>query len=227
MCVNFQTVTPQKLKEVFKAPLPEGSDWKSEIWQDYAAPIIVGDEQGRHALLGLYSMIPKKQIPAGAKRYSTMNARAETIATLRSYAKPWRDGQLCLVPMMAYFEPNYESGQAQRWRIAMADDAPFAVAGLFRSWAEPDGVTSYSFTQITINADSHPVMKRFHKPDDEKRSLVVVPPERYDDWLTCRNPELAHSFLIPCPPDMFRVQEAPKGPAKAAAKSAILNRELF
>jgi len=227
MCVNFQTVTPQKLKEVFKAPLPDASVWKAEIWQDYAAPIIVGDQQGRHALLGLYSMIPKKQIPPGAKRYSTMNARAETIATLRSYAKPWRDGQLCLVPMMGYYEPNYESGHAERWRIAMADEAPFAVAGLFRTWVEPDGVTSYSFTQITINADSHPVLKRFHKPDDEKRSLVVIPAERYDDWLTCRNPEQAHSFLTPCPPELFKVEVAPKDPPKVTPKPAMVNHELF
>jgi len=227
MCVNYQTVTPKLLSANFKAPLPEGTEWKSETWQDYAAPIIVGDEQGRHGLLGLYSMIPKKHIPPGAKRYSTMNARSETIATLRSYAKPWRDCQLCLVPMMAYYEPNYESGKAQRWRIAMADDAPFAVAGLFRSWPEQDGITAYSFTQITINADSHPVLKRFHKPEDEKRSLVVIPADRYDDWLTCRNPEHAQSFLVPFPADMYKVQEAPKAPTKAAARPAMVNSELF
>ncbi|MFI4941354.1 MAG: SOS response-associated peptidase [Burkholderiales bacterium] len=227
MCVNYQTVTPNQLKEHFNAPLAHGTEWKSDIWQDYAAPVIVGDQQGRQSLLGQYSMIPKKQIPPGAKRYSTMNARAETIATLRSYAKPWRDGQLCLVPMMAYYEPNYESGKAQRWRIAMVDDAPFAVAGLFRSWVEPEGMTSYSFTQITINADSHPVMKRFHKPGDEKRSLVVVAPERYDDWLTCRNPEQAFSFLTPCPPELFKVQEALKAPTKSTQRPVMVNSELF
>ena len=225
MCVNFQTVTPQQLKQHFKAPLPDGSEWKAEIWQDYAAPIIVGDEHGRHGLTGLYSMIPKTQIPPGAKRYSTMNARAETIATLRSYAGPWRAGQLCLVPMMAYYEPNYESGKAERWRIAMADAAPFAVAGLFRSWGEPDGSASWSFTQITINADHHPVMKRFHQPGDEKRSLVVVPPERYDDWLNCRNPDLALSFLTPSAAELFCVQAAPT--AAARAKSGMVNGELF
>ncbi len=197
MCVNYQTVTPQQLTQHFKAGLPATTEWKSEVWQDYAAPIIVGDPQGRQAIVGLYSMVPKKHLPVGAKRYSTMNARAETIASLRSYSQPWRDGQLCLVPMMGFYEPNYESGKAERWRIAMDDASPFAVAGLYRSWKEPDGVTSYSFTQITINADSHPVMKRFHKPGDEKRSLVILPPERYDEWLSCRNPDKARSFLTP------------------------------
>ena len=26
-------------------------------------------------------------------------------------------------------------------------------------------------------------MRNFHKPQDEKRMIVIVPPERYDDWL--------------------------------------------
>ena len=36
---------------------------------------------------------------------------------------------------------------------------------------------------LTINADNHPLMNQFHKPTDEKRMIVILPPERYDDWL--------------------------------------------
>jgi predicted phosphodiesterase len=36
---------------------------------------------------------------------------------------------------------------------------------------------------LTINADGHPVMGHFHKPRDEKRSLVVVPSGSWSDWL--------------------------------------------
>ncbi len=221
MCVNFQTVTSQQLQSHFKTPISADLSWKTETWQDYAAPIIVGDQHGRQALLGMYSMVPKSHIPPGAKRFSTMNARAETIATLRSYAKPWHEGRLCIVPMMAFYEPNYESGKAERWRISMADGAPFAVAGLFRSWPEADGGISYSFTQITINADQHPVMRRFHKPGDEKRSLVILASDTYDDWLSCRNPEQARTFLINCPPEQMHAQPAPK------VATISHNQELF
>ena len=31
-----------------------------------------------------------------------------------------------------------------------------------------------SFTMLTINADAHPLMRRFHRPDDEKRMLVLL-----------------------------------------------------
>ena len=221
MCISFQTVTPLQVNQHFKARLPAAAEWKTEIWQDYAAPILIGAAHGRQALCGDYSMIPKKHLAPGVRRFSTMNARAETIATLRSYAPAWRAGQLCLVPMMAFYEPGYESGKAERWRIAMADDAPFAVAGLYRAWVEADGSTSYSFTQITINADTHAVMQRFHKPGEEKRSLVIVPPGRYDDWLSCRNPQQARSFLTPCPADLLKTG------ALAAPAPVMVNGELF
>ena len=116
--------------------------------------------------------------------------------------------------MTGFYEPNYESGKAVRWQIAMADKRPFAVAGMWRSWAEADGSTSHSFTQLTINADEHPLLKRFHKPDDEKRTLVVIPPESYRDWLACRDPEFARAFLNPYPHELMQAWEDPRPLAK-------------
>jgi putative SOS response-associated peptidase YedK len=69
-----------------------------------------------------------------------------------------------------------------------------------------------SFTQITINADEHPLMKRFHKPGDEKRSLVVLPPGDVDAWLACRDPELARSFLRHYPAERMKAWAAPAAP---------------
>jgi putative SOS response-associated peptidase YedK len=36
---------------------------------------------------------------------------------------------------------------------------------------------------LTVNADEHSLMKRFHKPGDEKRMLVILHPEQYQGWL--------------------------------------------
>lgn len=30
---------------------------------------------------------------------------------------------------------------------------------------------------VTVNADTHPVMSRMHKPSDEKRSVVILRPD--------------------------------------------------
>ena len=36
---------------------------------------------------------------------------------------------------------------------------------------------------LTMNAEAHPLMRLFHKPADEKRMVVILPKERYQDWL--------------------------------------------
>jgi len=75
--------------------------------------------------------------------------------------------------------------------IWLKDEPAFGIAGLWRDW--PDG--AYSFTMLTVNAEHHPVMNRMHAPGMEKRGIVIVPRGPWDDWLTCREPEVARSFF--------------------------------
>ena len=239
MCVNYTPTRKELLPSQFNAELKIDIDWKPETWQDYLAPFIRHNQHGeREALVGAYSMIPKQRIAAGVKRFSTMNARAETVGQLRSYAKPWREGQLCLVPMQHFFEPNYESGKAERWRIGLNDASDFAVAGLYREWRDPQSggsqmndlqegsvvdengnLSSFSFTQLTINADEHGLMRRFHQPGDEKRSLVILHQDDYDAWLACRNPEQARAYLQLFPAERMWAEPQPSKPRLSKKKT--------
>lgn len=226
MCVNYLPVSRNTLEQIFEAPAQAQASWPEETYQDYLAPIILPGEAGRRiSVVASYGMVPKSQLPGGAKHYATMNARAETVGQLRSYASAWRAGQLCLVPMHAFYEPNWETGRHVRWRIGMAGEAPFAVAGLYRRWSEGEG-SGYSFTQLTVNADQHPLMRRFHKPGDEKRSLVIVPANDYDAWLRCRDPEEARSFLSLYPADAMAARPEPRLSRKPTL-AAPANGELF
>lgn len=194
MCINFISTTKAVLVEYFGVDDP-GYDWKEEVWQDYQAPILIQRDGRRQALIASYGLVPKRKIQPGNKHYATMNARAETVEEKPTYRRAWQQGHLCLVPMTGFFEPCYESGKAERWRISMADGSPFAVAGIWRVWQEEQGYT-FSFSQLTINADLHPLLRRMHKPGDEKRSLVIVPQRDYDTWLGCRDPDLARTYLV-------------------------------
>jgi putative SOS response-associated peptidase YedK len=164
----------------------------------YAAPIIrkaahaVQEVEVSTALFGL--------IPSWAKDHSigkrTYNARTETVAEKPSFRNAWRQSRFCLVPMEQFFEPCWETGKAVQWRIFRTDDEPFTVAGIWESWTDRDtGEIVKSFSMLTINADGHPVMGRFHRPADEKRSLVIVPPELRNDWLNT-SAEEAPKFLV-------------------------------
>jgi len=205
MCVNYVTVQRDSLARFAalddRVPFAPRGTWEHEVWQDYAAPLIVAagparPGAGRRCLVGSYGMVPQHRLAPGSRAYSTMNARIETVAELPSYRDAWARGQFCLLPMERWFEPNYENGRHQRWSIGRADGLPLAVAGLWRAWEEPGGRRVCSFTQLTVNADAHPLLSRFHRPGDEKRALVPLDPAHWDAWLHCRDPAAARRMLV-------------------------------
>ena len=76
------------------------------------------------------------------------------------------------------------------------------IAGLWSSWKSPKGEIVYSYTMLTINADTHALMNQFHKPADEKRMVVILEPDRYGDWL---NPAMPwENFMVPYAADSLR-----------------------
>lgn len=103
---------------------------------------------------------------------STYNARTETVAEKPSFKHAWRDRQFCIILAEVFFEPNYESGKQVRWRIERADGSPFGIAGIWKQRLRDDELPKWSMSMLTINADEHPLMRRFHKPRDEWDQLL-------------------------------------------------------
>ena len=79
------------------------------------------------------------------------------------------------------------------------EDLPQEVQAIIeehtRTWEEKDGTITHSFTHFTLNADDHPLLKRFHRPGEEKRGVAILRPEYYDDWLSSTNPEFARVLI--------------------------------
>ncbi len=71
-----------------------------------------------------------------------------------------------------------------------------------------------AFTILTVNSDEHPLMKRFDKPGDEKRSVVIVPQTEYADWLSSNTPDEARSFLNLFPVEAMHAEAFPIPPRK-------------
>ncbi|HYD60546.1 MAG TPA: SOS response-associated peptidase family protein [Noviherbaspirillum sp.] len=216
MCTNYRPTSTEDIIEHFGVRVASDASWPSEAYKDYLAPIIRHDAGGgRVADLAGFGFVPRRHIPPHVKKWDTMNAKSETIGELRSFGKYWKAGQLCLVPMVGFYEYFYgDSGTEKpvRWRIGMADDAPFAVAGMWREWTEQDGSKTLAMTQITIDTTEHPLMRRFHRKEDPKRAIVIIPREEYDDWLACHDPEKARSFLRNYPAELMKAWPEPKPP---------------
>lgn len=214
MCTSYKAGRDIDFRALFDVDSPPGV-WPEEIYKDYLAPIVLCARDGtRQARLASFGFVPRRHIGAGIKAFETMNCRMETVATKRAFSSAWAAGQYCLIPCNVVYEPNYETGKCVRWGIHAASGQPFALAGLWRAWDEPGGI-ALSFTMLTLNADDHPLMRRFHKPGTEKRSVAIVPRMLYGEWLTCRDPEVARTYLTLYPPAIMAAEAAPPPPREA------------
>lgn len=216
MCSHFDPVIrPERLSTFFGVDdLP--LDLKSSLWPGYFGPFVrrhafadVGDEAVplREGLVGSFGLIPhwSKDDLIARKTY---NARSESVHERPSFRDGWRKAQHCIIPAEAIYEPDWRSGKSISTRIARADGQPMGIAGLWSEWRNPKRELVYSFTMLTINADGHAVMQHFHKPEDEKRMVVILPESAYDAWLAAPVAQ-SRDFLMAFPSENL-VAEQPQ-----------------
>lgn len=215
MCTNYTPATPAALgglPVLAQAPLPPQA-WPAETFPGYPAPIVFSAAAGQTVCeVARFGLVPRwsrdaRQATELSRR--TYNARSETAAEKPSFRGPWRERRYALAPMLAFYEPCWESGRSVRWRIASHDGLPFAVAALHEEWTDRDtGELVRSFSLLTVNADGDPLMGRMHRPGDEKRMLVVVPPAYHARWLHA-SPEEAAALMQRAAPGVLVGTPAP------------------
>lgn len=213
MCSHYDPQTdPARLKanfDVGDVPL----DLKPSLWPGYMGPFVhkhefadVGDEAvpPRELLVGSFGLIPHWSKDAIIAR-KTYNARSETVHEKPSYRDAWKQARHCIIPAEAIFEPDWRSGKAVPTRIVRADGKPMGIAGLWSKWRSPAGEIVHSYTMLTVNADDHPFMRNYHKPNDEKRMVVILYDEEYDAWLHASATE-SRGFLQQYPAEGLQAQ---------------------
>lgn len=210
MCVNYRPSRPEFIRDHFDLNID--FDYKPETWKGYSAPIILNHEGVRKAESASFGLIPpwcKSALDAKKLTSGTMNCRSETVGQKPSFKNAWIKSHFCLVPMSEFYEPCYESGKAVRYRVGMSMGEDFCVGGIWSWWLDPETKEGKcTFSMLTLNADSHPVLNRLHKPGDEKRSLYIVPPQEFDRWLTA-TPDAAGAMLTLLPSEGFVIEPAP------------------
>lgn len=223
MCAHYETVhQPDRLRQYFGVePLAEAL--RRDIWPGYLSTFIIEGDGRWQAQLGCFGLIPHWAKDAKIAR-QTYNARSETAADKPSFRDAWRKAQHCIVPMESFFEPDWRSGKAVPTRIGHSDGRPLGAAGLWARWQDAQGQELLSFSLLTVNADEHPFMRQFHKPDEEKRMIVVLPPEHYQDWLNADAVQ-SQAFLKTHAPDDLTSMAWPA--AKAERNRPSPPRDLF
>lgn len=220
MCANYEPA--QRLHLHFPTQ-PAAFEYGRDLYPAQFGPILVRDPDVSDELVShraMFGLVPFWAKDTKLAR-QTYNSRSESISEKPSFRSAWKRRQFCLLPVQSIYEPNYETGKPVRWRIHRTDDAPYALAGIHESCPAKEGEgTLRSFSMITVNAEGHPLMKRFHAPGDEKRSIVVVPPTAYDAWLGARSDEDARELLQLFDATQFTAEPAPRPRPRSSPNTA-------
>ena len=125
-----------------------------------------------------------------------LEARNETVSTAQAFRDAWLAGQRCIIPMQAFYEDDLRNGKKPiSTRIARVDGQPMGVAGVWNSWIDPEtGEVLMSYAILTINANSHALMRRYGHDGAEKRMPAILGEGTYDAWLTARQ-DKAREFM--------------------------------
>lgn len=197
MCANYRPVTRADRLLTFFGVERARDEEPVDLWPLGMAPFIRLAEDGsgfkRVVDDGLFGLLPgfAAELAQGKRCY---NARSETVHRLPSFRESWAKGWRCIIPVEHFYEPCWETGKAVRWQIQGPMATPLGIAGIYRKWKGPDGREVFTFAMLTVNADGHPVMQRFHRPGEEKRMVVILDPKDYGEWLACPVSEASKFF---------------------------------
>jgi putative SOS response-associated peptidase YedK len=110
------------------------------------------------------------------KGLSTINARAETIATSRTWREPMKKRR-CLIPVNAFYEwPKEGKPPKQPYAFELSSGNLFAFAGIWDAWKDGEGHWLQSYAIVTTEANE--LMARVHS-----RMPVILHSRDYDRWL--------------------------------------------
>ena len=122
-----------------------------------------------------------------------INARAESVAEKPSYKSSFKNKR-CLVAADGFYEWKKEGKAKQPYLIRRTDRKPFAFAGLWSSWRNPEqgGKPVETFTILTTSAND--LMRPLHD-----RMPVILDRENFDLWLDPKmgDAETLQKLLVP------------------------------
>ena len=216
MCGRYASSRqPEDLIEEFEVqesliPAPLEADYNvaptKEVYAVLERPAKKNRPQQRQLRVLTWGLIPSwAKDPSIGNRM--INARMETVAQKPAYRRAFATRR-CLLPADGYFE-WYQTDEVtvsgkskkQPFFIRPRDGGVLAMAGLYEIWRDPtrpdDDRAPFRWTCTVITTDAEDSLGRIHD-----RMPLMVPTQRWDDWLTSEQRPDEHllSLLEPAAP---------------------------
>ncbi len=161
--------------------------------------VAVRNRQGRREPAYLrWGFVPSwaKDVSVGSRM---INARAETVHEKPAYRHAFRRRR-CLIPADGFYEwrRRSDSRKRQPYLITLADESPFAMAGLWEHWQDDMGNELETCTILTTQANE--LVAELHD-----RMPVILEPDHYDDWLNTpeQDADRLRALCVPYPADLM------------------------
>lgn len=191
MCTRYISPDQAEIERLWHIGRHNQPKWPRDLFPRAQGPFLRQGQSGRlEMVVGTWGLIPTwSKTPV--LKYATANCRSEEAAAKPTFRDALRMGQRCIIPAVSFDEPCWETGKNVWWRFRRRDRLPWGLAGLWNTWVDRNtGEVFESYTMLTVNADSHPLMSRMHKPDpklppdrQDKRSVVAIELGNIEQWL--------------------------------------------
>jgi len=136
-------------------------------------PVVRDGSNGRELVLARWGLVPHWS-KESRTRYSTINARAETVAEKPVYRDSFKRRR-CLIPATGFYEWKRDGEQKIPYHIQLAGGGLFAFAGLWDHWQKQgEGFDSCSIIVTSANETVRPV---------HERMPVILNQAYYNAWL--------------------------------------------
>lgn len=202
MCGRYVTRDQAAVEQAFSVVKPW---WHFEpsynVAPTQSVPLVRMTEDGREGVMLRWGLIPFFARGV-APKYSTINARIETVETAASYRGPWKRAQRCIQVAAGFYEWHLSAdGRKQPYFIYIADRAVFGFAALWDRSIAADGTAIESCVHITMPANA--LMSDIHNTgNNPHRMPAILRAEDHRAWLEGTIDE-ARGTLVPYPADLM------------------------
>ena len=169
------------------------------------AAILLDPDQGRVLRLLRWGLVPawNKEPDLNKIKFKLINARAETAADKPSFRNAFAKRR-CLIPASMFYEWQTIGKAKQPLRFTLADNKPFAMAGLWERWISPQGEPLDSCTILTTQANA--LVSPIHD-----RMPVILGPDAHGPWMSQdTGPSELAGLLVPYPAENMAAQPVNK-----------------
>ena len=128
--------------------------------------------------------------------YKLINARSETVAEKPSFRSAVKNKRRCLIVADGFFEWKAVGKKKQPYLFRQPDGKPFAFAGLWEHWIDPNDGAIESCTVLTT--ESNPRVAELH----DRMPVIFTTKSEFEQWLTVAD---VTSMRKPLPEDALTI----------------------